>query len=759
MKRREVVRIFGGTVMAGALSPRELFAHVAPHPAHAAHAHWHPPVIPHVRLRPRHPAPVQVSSVEVDVKIVGRIATTTMTMSLHNPGPRQQESVVIIPVSSKAAILEYGLEGGQGKFPAKLIPRDEARKIYDDIVRRSLDPALLEFAGSGLVQSSVFPVPARGSCRVRLIYQEMLEVDGDRIDYTLLRTESPQYQVPWSVSVDWVIKGGLAGVYSPSHNTEEKRLGPNRMKVSNSGKMQSGSFRLSATQRKSNRATASIMAYPNTEKGQDGGYFLMLLSPPAVKDKKPVPREVTLVIDKSGSMAGEKMEQALKAATQVVEGLNDGEAFNIIIYNESVESFSKAPVIKTRASLLDARKYIAGVRVSGGTNIHDALQLATQQKPTPGMLPIVLFLTDGVPTIGQTNEKKIRDAIASGNKHKRRIFTFGVGIDVNTPLLSRLADDSRARATYVLPKEDVEVKVARVFRRLSGPVLGEPILTSTDAKGEVKPGFVSDILPARLPDMFDGEQLVVLGRYHQNNKNSQLHFTLTGSDQNGPRKFKFNLSLKKARKGNSHVPRLWATRKIAILTEALRDLGSENGKPVNMKDPKVRELVDEIVRLSTEHGVLTEYTAFLATEGMMFTNNMQRDAVSRACTEIHKKAVTKRSGAGSFNQDWNIQRGKSATKLNPTNSYLNDGLKPSEVGQVCQAADKAFYRKGNEWVDAGLAGKDINTSKAVIVNVSSPEFQKLVTRLITDQRQSCLALGDNIRLVIDNQTYLIQSGK
>jgi len=144
---------------------------------------------------------------------------------------------------------------------------------------------------------------------------------------------------------------------------------------------------------------------------------------------------------------------------------------------------------------------------------------------------------------------------------------------------------------------------------------------------------------------------------------------------------------------------------------------------------------------------------------MMFTNNMHRDAVSRASSEIHKKAVAKRSGAASLNQDWNIQRGKSATKLNPGNSYLDDGLKPAEVKQVCQIADKAFYRKGNEWVDAGLAGKDINATKTVNVNVSSPEFKKLVTRLITDNRQSCLALGDNIRVVIDNQAYLILPGK
>lgn len=747
MKRREIVRIVGGTVIASAIAPRELFAHQVPH------GHWHPPIMPHVRRRPSHPLPVRVSGVDVAVKINGRVAVTTMTMTLHNAGNRQQESEVLIPVPATAAIREFGLEGAQGKFPGKLIPRDEARRIYDEIVRRSLDPALLEFAGHGLVKSSVFPVPAGGTSRVRLVYEQMLEIDGDRIDYTLPRTESPAYQVPWSVKVDWRIKGGIAGVYSPSHNMDEQRAGGGRIKLSNSGKMQPGSLLLAATRRKANHATASIMAYPE---GKKGGYFLLLLSPPAIEKKQAVKREVSLVIDKSGSMAGEKIEQALKAASQVIEGLNDGEAFNVIVYNEAVEQFSAKPVIKNRKTLLELRRYLSGIRVSGGTNIHDALQTATRQKPTPGMLPIVLFLTDGVPTIGQTQEKKIREAIAAGNQHKRRIFTFGVGVDVNTPLLSRLADDSRARATYVLPKEDVEVKVARVFRRLSGPVLNEPKLITVDNDGKPLPGIVTDVMPAQLPDMFDGEQLVVIGRYRSVKK---LHYTLTGTDLHGPRKFHFNLSLKKSTKANSHVPRLWATRKIAVLTEALRDLGAENGASVNMQEPKVKELVDEIVRLSTEHGVLTEYTAFLARDGMVFANDMHRRAVTRASAEIKGKAVQKRSGAASVNQDYNIGQGKSATKLNRDNGYLNDRLEKAQVGEICQVADKAFYRNGKEWTDSSLAGKKLDTTQSTTINVSSPEFKKIVTRLVADKRQSCLALGDNIRITIDQKTYLIQSGK
>jgi Ca-activated chloride channel family protein len=455
-------------------------------------------------------------------------------------------------------------------------------------------------------------------------------------------------------------------------------------------------------------------------------------------------------------MAGEKIEQALKAATQIIEGLEDGEAFNIIVYNEAIESFSNRPVIKNRANTLAARKYLSGIRVSGGTNIHDALQTAVSQKPTDGMLPIVLFLTDGMPTIGQTNEKKIREAISSNNDHKRRIFTFGVGTDVNTPLLSRLADDSRARATYVLPRENVELKVAGVFRRLFGPVLEEPVLTPVDENGNKSPGDISDVLPGRLPDMFAGEQIVVLGRYHGK---KQLRFSLGGHGIKGARKFRFTLPLKKARHGNAHVPRLWATRKIALLTEALRDLGAESSTKVNMSDPKVKELVDEIVRLSTKYGVLTEYTAFLARDGMIFSRDMHRRAVSRTSAEIEQKAVQKRTGQAAVNQDWNLGKSKGAAQVNRGNYYLNDKLETAKVDQVCQVSDKAFYRKGNEWVDADLAGKGKDAAQATSVKVTSPEFKNIVDQLIKENRQSCLALGSNIRVVVDGKNYLITSGK
>ncbi|HUG61144.1 MAG TPA: VWA domain-containing protein, partial [Methylomirabilota bacterium] len=473
-------------------------------------------------------------------------------------------------------------------------------------------------------------------------------------------------------------------------------------------------------------------------------------------DAPELQREVTLVIDRSGSMAGEKLDQARAAALQVLEGLGPDEQFNIIVYNEAVEQFSQFPLLASRENILRARQYINGVRVSGGTNIHDALLAATRQAKREKSVPIVLFMTDGLPTIGVTSEQQIRKAVTDANVERRRIFTFGVGVDVNTPLLSRLADDSRATATYVLPEENVEVKVAAVFRRLTGPLLAYPQIEVTDAAGNTLPGAVTDLLPARLPDIFANDQVVLAGRYHERRP---LRFRLSGDD--GARRREFDFAFEPGDARNPFVPRLWAMRKIAVLTEALRDLGADSaltgltGDQVRPDDPRVKELVDEIVRLSTEHGILTEYTAVLARDGAVFGPQVRRDA--EATENFRSRAIISRSGTDAVNQELNLWAQKDALCLNPLNKYLDAGLNEAEVRNVQQVADKAFYRRGSEWIDAAVASAGpASAAPAEEVEVGSASFDALVDLLVANGQQGCLTLGNNLDLVVEGKRYRLR---
>jgi len=708
---------------------------------HTGSQRW---VIPHVRRIPSS-GPVEVVHVEADVSIRNQIATTTMVLTFKNPGHRPQEGQAIVPVPGGASLKSFSMEGASHKIEAKLLPRKEARKIYDQIVSQLKDPALLEFAGLGAVKTSVFPVPAGKELKLRLVYEELLLKDGDRVDYVLPRTQSISYRTPWKVSLDWQDAAGIRTVYSPSHEVDWKRKNGRRIHLDLGGVMSPGSLRISILRRRESKAVASILSH--TAEG-DEGYFLMLLSPPERNKKTPkLKREVSIVIDRSGSMAGEKMRQTISAAAQIVGGLEDGEKFNLITYNESVEKFSPEPVILTPKSREAAFQFLKSLRVSGGTNIHDALLAALAQPSEKGTLPIVLFLTDGLPTIGETSEKKIREASAAKNLARRRIFTFGVGVDVNTPLLSRLADDSRATASYVLPGEDVELKVAQVFRRLAGPVLANPTLRMPGA-----PGRIMDILPNNLPDFFEQDQIVILGRYRGK---EPVQFVLSGNDGQTEQKFEFQFK-PGGRKVAPFVPRLWANRKIAILTEALRDLGADSsmgllaGNAVNSNDPRMKELVDEIVRLSREYGILTEYTAFLAKDGELFTSRKQQNEI--ASDNFLRRALRTRSGASSANQDVNIWKKKGQTSNDPLNRYVNEKLEEVSIENVQQIEGKTFYRNGASWVDAKAATRAKN-SPVIEIKIGSPEFFKLVDRLVSLGEQGCLALGSNTDVVIEKKLY------
>ncbi len=720
-------------------------------PGHGHH-HW----MPHVRPVPQPVGPVEVRAIDAVARIENQVARTTLTITFFNPAGRQQEGQVLLPVPSGAVLKSFAIEGVNSELKARILPKEEARRIYDRIVAQAKDPAILEFAGHGAVDSSVFPIPARGECRLRLTYEELLPSEADRIDYLLLRTESPDYRVKWNIDVKWVVKGGVAASYSPTHETAPAKIDKG-VRVRLEGKMAPGPFRLSVLRRKKKEAVASFLTHPE-EGSRDGGHFLLLIVPPERDKAAPaLKREVTVVIDRSGSMAGEKLDQVRAAAIQVMEGLEEGEFFNLIIYNEAVESFAEKPVVVNRDNLMQARKFIGAIRVSGGTNIHGALQQAIAQPVGKGTVPIVIFLTDGLPTIGETSEKQIRAKASNSNRNRRRIFTFGVGVDVNTPLLSRLADDSRATATYVLPKEKVEVKVASVFRRLSGPVLSFPRLKVFTRDGRPAPHLIDDLVPHQLPDFFSNDQIIVTGRYRGS---EPLEFRLLGDDGKSRRKYTF--AFKPGQKRHPFVPRLWAMRKIAVLTEALRDLGADSalggltGNGIDRNDPRVKELVDEIVRLSTEHGILSEYTAFLALEGEVFRPEARRAA--RAAHNFDERALKTRSGQLSVNQDLNLWSQKQSGRLNPSNEYVNGDLEVEEVANVAQCSDMAFFKRGKEWVDASLtlAGKGRGDLPVKEIMVGSEEFKAVVDRLVAKQRQSCLALGGNLELVVDGTRYRVK---
>ncbi|MEK7682008.1 MAG: VWA domain-containing protein, partial [Chloroflexota bacterium] len=318
----------------------------------------------------------------------------------------------------------------------------------------------------------------------------------------------------------------------------------------------------------------------------------LLIAPPVQAPAKAVDKDVVFVLDISGSMQGQKMEQARAALEYVLDRLNPGDRFNIIAFNSAVSTYADA--LRPASEKAQALPFVRGLQAAGGTNIHDALRTALGMAPQGGGRPhVVIFLTDGLPTVGVIQTNAIIDGVVQASKKDVRLFAFGVGDDVNAFLLDTIAQRNRGVSDYIRPGQDIQEKLARFYEKISTPVL-------TDLKLDTGAVKVEDVYPQPLPDLYAGNQLVVVGRYRgevaaaialKGMVNSQEK-TYTYADQSFPSESA----------SAAFLPRLWATRKVGYLLNQIR-LNGQN-----------KELVDEVVALATRYGIATPFTSFLVQE-------------------------------------------------------------------------------------------------------------------------------------------------
>lgn len=699
-------------------------------------------------------AQLRLEKIAVQVEIIGQMAMTTLWLHLDNPSAMRLESELLLPVPDSALVRSFAYNGGKDELTARLLPHDEADRTYHGLVAAIRDPGLLEFAGYNLIRSSVFPVEPHSKQKVRISYEHLLPADGSRIDYVLPRSQALESTVPWEIHLRIKEIKPLATIYSPTHElvVRQPRPGTAEVQVATGETMPSGPLLMSILL-ENKGMTASLMSYPDPKVG--GGYFLLLAGLDAesdlLRESRSVHREVLLVLDKSGSMAGDKLTQVKQATLETIERLEDGESFNLIVFNEAVEFFAAQPVVKSAESLRRAKTWINALQSRGGTNIHDALIEALRRRPTSGALPIVLFLTDGLPTIGTISEKAIREVAEKGNSYKKRVFTFGVGMDVNTPLLSRIAEVTRAKSTFVLSDKDVQAKIGQVFRSLSGPVLTDGSVEILDASGAPVPGRVQEMLPAHLPDLYSGEQLIVLGRYVGE---EPLTFQVAGNYFGRGRTFRFDFDPAKATTKNGFVPRLWASRKIGVLIDEIRQAGADGEA---LAPAQQQELVTEIIKLSTEFGIMTEYTAFLALDGTDLTR--WDSNLIELSSNLDERAVRVRSGRESVNQELNYSVMSNQTMLNQANFYYDTNLDRVSVVNVRQVADRAFVKRDNRWVDTRVAVDQSTVKPDRVVEFGSFAYRQLVNELVLENRQSVMVLDGEIIMEINGEVIALRPAK
>jgi len=543
----------------------------------------------------------------------------------------------------------------------------------------------------------------------------------------------------------------IADVYSPTHDLPRVEGSATRVKLhARPGTpMQAGSLRVSVLLAD---GPVTTTLFTSADADGEGGWFMLLAGLGEVPaDVKLPKREVTLVLDRSGSMAGQKFDQARLAALQVLEGLAFGEAVQIIDYSTTVERFATAAVIKSPETLPLLRAYLAGLTVGGNTNLDGALAAALAMPPTTGMLPVVLFLTDGLPTEDEVREHLIRGRIEQENLHARRVFTFGVGNDVNAPLLDAVAVTSRARATYVRPEEDVERAVSDVFQDLSGPVVTDLAVAVKDADGNENTRLVRDVYPQVLPDLFRGDRLLLLGRYISD---APARFELTGTRVGEASRWTLDYDFANALPRNDFVKRLWAMRRIAGLEDELRRAGADPSALASLKDdPRFGELVKEMLELATRFGVLTDSTAFLALEG---TQLGDAPSLVLAASNHGLQNANCRSGIEGVASQQNVALNRDQAWVNGSNALYNPAGELVSNPTVQTVQGRTFFRRGTKWVDGTLALAESEATPDRIVTFGSPEHLALVSALTEQGCAGQLSLTGEILLRNGAETVLVK---
>jgi Ca-activated chloride channel family protein len=728
---------------------------------------FRPPYIP-----PRPPvwAALETSFTKADVRIKDQLATTSIEQDFYNPNPRQLEGTFLFPVPKGAQINKFTMEINGRPVEAELFAADKARGIYEDIVRKLKDPALLEFAGRDLFKVRIFPIEPHSRKRITLSYSQLLKSDAGLVNFVLpLNTDKFSAKPVKNVSlkIDLETKRPLKSIYSPSHKVEIKRSGGNKATVGYeaSDVKPDADFQLFFAQEQDDIGL-NLLTYKTA--GEDG-YFLLLASPGAeVKNTKVNPKDVMFVLDTSGSMAGAKLEQAKKALAFCVENLNDTDRFEVLRFATEVEPLFDKLMEASKESRSKAQSFIKDLRPIGGTAIDDALKKALALRPDKGDRPyIVIFLTDGRPTVGNTKEDDIVANVTSASKGNVRVFCFGIGHDVNTHMLDKITEETRAVSQYVLPEEDIEVKVSSFFGKIKEPVLASPKISFPDSVR------VTKLYPSPVPDIFKGEQLVLAGRYSGKGDGAiQIEGTVNGEAK------RFAYDVKFAGEANDHefIPRLWATRRVGYLLDEIR-LRGEN-----------KELKEEVVELARKYSIVTPYTAYLITEDearrgvaqnvrtLQFENQVRlqeaRDnynvfmkekggerGVASARSYSSLKAADAPADAIALGNTEALRAapqaapGRAAITVAPGTLASRVVVAEATARQYAEQSrfvgGKTFFQNQAQWVDADA--QKFEKAKRVRVQFGSPEYFELQRK--NPKAQAWLAVGNNVQFVLDGTVY------
>ncbi len=682
--------------------------------------------------------PLRVKYDKIEAVVENQVATTTAEQSFVNDTGSVLEGTYVFPLPKGASISDFYLYIEGKKTKAELLDSSKARSIYEGIVSRMRDPALLEYMENDLFKARIYPIPAHGERKVELSYQHVLHYDAGTVKYVYPMNYASFCKKPLeTLSMKVTVKSKLPikAVYSPTHKIDVNRKSDGEVVVGfeEEDVIPDKDF---------------VLYYSVTEKDfgltllsqkeeDENGFFMMLISPgKRFQEEEIQEKNVVFVLDTSGSMTdSDKMEKAKDALKFCLKHLKKDDHFNIIAFSTETNPLSTRLVRANKNTVNKALKFVDELEAVGGTAIDEALLAALQHEPAQDGSLSIVFITDGKPTIGVTGKDEIIKNAKKANESGARIFPLGIGTKVNTHLLDTLAAQNGGVSEYVRPDEDMEVKISNFYLKFSHPILSNIKVTATNVR-------LTDVYPKGKMDLFKGSQLTILGRY---NKSDSAAITLAGKMGRKNIELVYEVDFPDTSDEATFIPRLWATRKVGYLLEEIRLHGED------------QELKSEVVRLAKKYGIVTPYTSYLVVEDeevivrrdgrpprpMASRSQIFRDGAKESLRqapgvsgaadmdlmEYKEKAAKAESGALS------VATSREISRLKRLDAPFDDRSSSLEIKHV---SGRTFYRQDNSWVDSEYTGG--NTDMRITFG-STAYFELL--RLVPKAGPFC-SLGDRV---------------
>ncbi len=560
---------------------------------------------------------LQLKSEHVEVTIVGRVATTRIEQVYHNRSSRALEAEYLLPTPRDAAVSDFAMWVNGKRLEAEAFDNSTARQTYEGIVSRLKDPGLVEWVGRDLWKLRIYPVPAEGDQKISLSYVAPVPFRGGlaTYEYRLRNGRTGEDSIgDFSFVAHLRSDEPLGSILSPSHRIAVERTSAREAEVrfekTDCPLDQDLHLAYSPSSGPAGFGFQAYCASPGVP-----GYFMMTLAPGCEQGARRIPRDVVLVVDTSRSMAGGKLQQAREAILRVLETLSPDDRFAVVAFASRASAFRRELTPATEAGRQEPGAWIDALEAGGGTNLQAALEEAFrfQAEDAPARPLQVLLMTDGQPTVGETRRNALLYQVRKLARPGTHLYPIGLGEDVDPVLLDQIASATQGRALYVRGERSLEDEVASLAQTLKRAY-------RTDLELEIEGVATFDVTPQRLPDLFEGEELVIAGRYRgAGSAMVRLRSRAAGHASSES----FTAGFPSRALDNDFIATIWANRRVGALLDQARESGSAS------------QARREITQLARDFGIATPFTSFLVAPG----NRLYESAVARRSAHPHYRTT------------------------------------------------------------------------------------------------------------------------